>query len=148
MWNKIKVIYSGAFEPLGNLRTLYLAGNNIAEIRGDMWNGLASLMYLNVDHCNVTSVQMSGFANLPKIHRISMKENNLTAVPPDLFAVDEFPGTDGHQASLQLDLEGNPLRCDDGAICWRKKAEEEGWLTSTIEYTCGNYDDNTSNINC
>ena len=146
MRNKIEVIHTGAFRHLGNLRTLYLTGNYITEIRGDMWQGLTSLTNLNVDHSNITSVRTSGFANLPKINEISLKENNLTTVPADLFGADEFPDTGGHPASLQLDLEGNPLRCDDDDICWLQEAQEGGWLTSTIEYTCDNHDDDTPNI--
>ena len=108
-----------------------------------MWKGLTSLTYLNVDHCNVTLVQTSGFANLGKIHKITLKENNLTGVPSDLFGLDAFPDSRGHPAFLQLDLGGNPLRCDDGAICWLAEAQEEGWLTSSAEYTCDNHDDDT-----
>ena len=138
MWNKIETIHTGAFRCLGNLQTLYLAGNHIAEIRGGMWEGLTSLTFLNVDHCNVTSVRASGFANLSKIQKLSLKENNLTEVPPDLFDAQEFPETDGHPVSLQLELQGNPLQCDGGDICWLKETQEEGWLMSSAEYTCDN----------
>ena len=146
MWNKISVLHPGAFLRLTSLQTLYLAGNYLLEIQGDMWEGLVSLRYLNLDHCNISSVEPSGFSNLSSIRQIYLQENNLSSVPGELFGAYEFPETDGHPQQLHLNLEGNPLQCRSD-LCWIKEASDDGWLTSWYQFTtCTNDQDQTVKI--
>ena len=130
--NYITKITPGTFSTLVNLQYLSRARNKLKEINGDMWQGLDSLKTLNLGSNNINWIEPHGFSNLPHLSILELQNNKLSTLTPDVFNPDDYPNSNGHPKSLELDISKNTLHCD-GDMCWIRQGELNGWITHKLD---------------
>ncbi|KAK2141423.1 hypothetical protein LSH36_1103g00011 [Paralvinella palmiformis] len=59
-YSNVTTINPGAFRNLANLRELYLQSINLREIKANSFNGLKSLIYLDISQTNIIGYNFSG----------------------------------------------------------------------------------------
>ncbi len=153
------------FQGLTDLTFLHMKNCNISDIRPEFWNGLESLMFLYLGQNRIESIRSRTFQNLHGVHKLdleanqirylepqslsglrritnlNLKHNDLSTLNQDIFNADDFPDTDGHPFMLNLDLEGNPIICDQ-ALDWMIGQD---WLSQWYlsKVTCADHPDMT-----
>ena len=153
--NGVHTISERCFRNLGHLEELYLTANNLATVNGNMWLGLNSLTHLDLQFTpQMLNIPPGGLSNLPKLDLLHLHNNGLKTLTKDIFAINDYPESNGHPPILRLTLRANPLVCDT-KLCWLKKGEEAGWLTFRTYYgisygpnCANNVDWMTLNLNC
>ena len=109
--NPISNLNANNMVELRHLQTLNLANTHISPLPPlHLW--LHNLKQLGVAHTNMTTLSASMLANLPKLQKLDLSQNELSSIP-----------TQDHFVNLKnmvyIKLKGNPLRCDTH-LCWVK----------------------------
>ena len=131
MWfarNPIPTLKSGIFSELGKLPRLILREMDLTVFRGDMWIGLKSLTYLDLYENKITIIERGGFANLPMIEKIELRNNKLSTLSPDAFCLLTYPNPTVQPSKLMLLLDGIDLVCNS-SLCWLQVGEQSGLIT-------------------
>ena len=163
--NNIKLVPSHSFQCLGKLESLWLDYNKLSNIEADMWSGLTSLKSLSISNnwlatltpgClspltsleeltlnnnYVSSIHPSALSGLSHLKMLNLKYNSLTTFGSDVFNPDDFPDSNGHPASLTLEIRNNQFNCDE-QLCWLKEGTNAAWLKYKYRSPkCENYPD-------
>jgi hypothetical protein len=103
--NKLQYLHPDMFVGLPKLEDLFLADNLDLQIPTDsQFISSNSLTYLNISHCNVSSVSVETFANVSALEWLDLSYNDLSSVDINVLKV---------LTNLSvLYLYGNPLQCD------------------------------------
>jgi hypothetical protein len=103
--NKLQHLHPDVFAELPNLQHLDIAFNPDLQTPTDHhFINSRSLTYLDISHCNVSSVSVETFAKVTALERLHLISNNLRSV--DINILKELPKLSA------LYLSGNPLQCD------------------------------------
>ena len=101
-YKSISVLKSGDFGGLSSLTTLYLHNNNLlTSLPEDVFDGLSSLKFLNMQDNGLTSLPVNVFDGLSSLSRIFLYNNELTTLPNGLF--------EGVTTLQLLHLQGNSV---------------------------------------
>jgi Leucine-rich repeat (LRR) protein len=124
------------FEPLTNLRTLFLENCNIRTITNTTFNRLRNLTKLSINRNKLTELPEDSFDDLINLTELGLGSNQLKVISENTFS------RVTRQRLSKLDLSGNKFTCDC-SILWFKK-----WLLSSPQlfqqtkyapgYFCGN----------
>ncbi|MDE2997525.1 MAG: leucine-rich repeat protein [Gemmatimonadota bacterium] len=99
-YKSISVLKSGDFGGLSSMTTLYLNNNySLTSLPEDLFDGLSSLKFLNMQDNGLTSLPENAFDGLSSLQRISLYNNELTTLPNGLF--------EGVTRLTSLHLQGN-----------------------------------------
>ena len=77
----VRNTHNRGFGSLGNLRTLFVAANELTDIKQVTWEGLINLETAN----NLTTIPPGTFSNLPKLKSLAIGSNDLTTLNEDIF---------------------------------------------------------------
>ena len=92
-----------------------------------MFDGLASLLVLNLSSNGLESIGQASFSGLDQLLQLDLQVNNLVGLDADIF------DSDFNIHQLTIRLEDNPIDCDS-SICWLVQAQDD---TSTrLTGTC------------
>ena len=86
--NKIANLQPGAFSPLGAVQAIWMWQNDLTVIRGDMWEGLASLKRLYLENNRISSIKSGGFTSMPNLaglEYLGLIDNKLTTLREDIL---------------------------------------------------------------
>lgn len=91
---------------MGNdrLRFLNLSGNPLTELVGSQFPVLKYLKTIELQHCNLNSIDKDAFVNLPLLETLNLNWNHLKNISETVFKFIEKLKT--------LKLDNNPWRCD------------------------------------
>ncbi|XP_058806649.1 chaoptin [Phymastichus coffea] len=78
-------LYTGSFESLLTLRTLYLQANNITRPPWEALSKLTSLQYLYLQDNNLTYLNKASFGRLPIVFEINLANNQIRNVSERAF---------------------------------------------------------------
>jgi protein phosphatase 1 regulatory subunit 7 len=122
--NRLRVIEG--LGALHNLKLLELGGNQIRDLKADSLKGLSSLEQLWLGKNKIAAPEPGCFAHTPKLMRLSLQANRLTALnegvfPPgmvqelkELFVsengITELRGMENLRGLTMLDVSMNPIR--------------------------------------
>ena len=82
----ISVLKSGDFGGLSSLTTLFLHNNySLTSLPENVFDGLSSLKFLNLQDNGLTSLPENVFDELPTLIHIGLYGNSLTSLPENLF---------------------------------------------------------------
>ena len=115
------------FPILNKLVHLDIVDNNVKSIKADSLKGLYSLKKLYLGMNAINKIKPRAFSNMSQLDLLNLEQNELTVFTQDVFNPDDFPDSNGHPPNLELDISGNPIKCD-GDLCWLQLAAEDGWL--------------------
>ncbi|CAL1532335.1 unnamed protein product [Lymnaea stagnalis] len=97
----IKAIDIGSFEKFPNLEQLDLSMNEIMTISPGTFNGLNELLFLNLSHNRLSTID-GIFSSLLNLKTLDLSVNNLKELPANAFS--------NQSALTYLKLDGNPLK--------------------------------------
>jgi len=84
--NQMRTLEVGIFRNLSRLYRLNLWGNNLQNLTQDVFTGLSSLQFLDLSSNKLTSISADLFANMPQLRELSLPNNNFTSLPDGLFS--------------------------------------------------------------
>jgi Leucine-rich repeat (LRR) protein len=84
--NQMRTLEVGIFRNLSRLYRLNLWGNNLQNLTQDVFIGLSSLQFLDLSSNKMTSISADLFANMPQLRELSLPNNNFTSLPDGLFS--------------------------------------------------------------
>ena len=85
-YTSITVLKSGDFSGLSSLTTLFLHNNySLTSLPEDVFDGLSSLKFLNLQDNGLTSLPENVFDGLASLIHIGLYGNSLTTLPEDVF---------------------------------------------------------------
>lgn len=84
--NQMRTLEVGIFHNLSRLNRLNLWGNNLQNLTQDVFTGLSSLQFLDLSSNKLTSISADLFANMPQLRQLSLPNNNFTSLPDGLFS--------------------------------------------------------------
>lgn len=83
--NQMTTLEVGIFRNLSRLYRLNLWGNNLQNLTRDVFTGLSSLQFLDLSSNKLTSISADLFANMPLLRELTLPSNNFTSLPDGLF---------------------------------------------------------------
>ena len=85
-YKSIRAVKSGDFSGLSSLTTLFLHNNySLTSLPEDVFDGLSSLKFLNLQDNGLTSLPENVFDGLASLIHIGLYGNSLTTLPEDVF---------------------------------------------------------------
>jgi len=84
--NQMRTLEAGTFHNLSQLYRLNLWGNNLQNLTQDVFAGLSSLQFLDLSSNKLKSISADLFANMPQLRELSLPNNNFTSLPEGLFS--------------------------------------------------------------
>lgn len=84
--NQMRTLEVGIFRNLSRLYRLNLWGNNLQNLTQDVFTGLSSLQFLDLSSNKLTSISADLFANMPQLRELFLPNNNFTSLPDGLFS--------------------------------------------------------------
>lgn len=84
--NQMTTLEVGIFRNLSRLYRLNLWGNNLQNLTQDVFAGLSSLQFLDLSSNKLTSIPADLFANMPQLRELTLPSNNFTSLPDGLFS--------------------------------------------------------------
>jgi Leucine-rich repeat (LRR) protein len=76
-----KLIHRQAFENNANVKKLHLNNNYINDLKSETFNGMTSLVEINLDHNQIEEIDANLFAKNPNLKFVFMRYNGITSVP-------------------------------------------------------------------
>ena len=151
--NELEDLPAGAFVGLNKLEELTLAYNDLQQIRDRTFQGLPALKRLFLHNSDITFLEPGAFTNLLHLKWLDLESNDLETLEMRAFLDPSHPYK--HPTDLYLEVESNPLLCDE-RLCWLKEAERKNWIEldyiSPSPGKCANYPKDTYwidiNLNC
>ena len=129
--SKISVIRAGTFRNLGQLRNLSLNGNPLSEIRGDMWQGLQSLMVLRIRALVNITLHPKAFSNLPSLETMSLDLEHLKRHSSEYIDPSNFPDTPAEQVKFKIEIRGREITCDN-SFCFLNNLQKKGLIKAFL----------------
>ena len=128
--NHISNLYTRNLHNINNLTFLDVSDNQITTLPLDLDESLRNLSILNISHNRLHSIQAESINAMPLMY-LSLYGNRITNLSAAFRPVLSIPGTNDSN-NLELDLRGNPLRCNCDLL-WLKH-----WLSLQSNNTLGN----------
>ena len=104
-----------------------LVYNNINIIKAGSLAELHSLQEVDFGMNSISIVEPGAFFNLSHLESLHLEQNKLTTFSSDVFDPDDVPNSNGYPPYMELDLSGNPIKCNQN-LYWLQQATEDGWL--------------------
>lgn len=82
--NKIETVEGGAFNGLTRLKNLYLDRNQITTLKRDVFADCSQLIELYLNDNRISAIEEGTF-DLPELKILSIKNNLLRSLPPNVF---------------------------------------------------------------
>jgi hypothetical protein len=150
--NKIENLDVDVFSELINLQRIYLDGNKLLKLHPDLFVGLHklehlslssneglqipndrhliishSLKFLDISHCNVSSVSVETFAKVSALETLHLNNNNLKSI--DIYILESLPKLS------EIFLISNPLQCDCQLKQVLRLCQDHDIYLDNMEYT-------------
>ena len=135
--NRIATISPEGFSKLVRLKNLYIGGNYLSNLHGNMWVGLQYLEFLSLPKNGIKEFPQHAIDHMPRLQNLHFSANKLKTISADIFNPKDYPNSNGRPAHLRLDLSTNPLQCNS-SLCWLKQGVEAGMIDLHYPPECVN----------